>query len=135
MNAAFESCDRLDEWLDHPDRAEAFQRFQETRKPDTDAIAAMALDNYVQMRSSVIDDRYLLKRQVALELERRQPARFVPRYSLVMFHTIPYAEALETADRQDRVLEALIEGRSSIDEIDFVTADGLLDQLPALALD
>ncbi len=95
----------------------------------------MALDNYVQMRSSVIDDRYLLKRQVALELERRQPARFVPRYSLVMFHTIPYAEALETADRQDRVLEALIEGRSSIDEIDFVTADGLLDQLPALALD
>ena len=135
MNAAFESCDRLDEWLDHPDRTEAFQRFQETRKPDTDAIAAMALDNYVQMRSSVIDDRYLLKRAVAQELERRRPDRFVPRYSLVMFHTIPYAEALATANRQDRMLDALIEGRSSIDEIDFATADRLLDDLPVLALD
>ncbi len=131
MNAAFESCDRLDEWLDLPDRAEAFQRFQETRKPNTDAIAQMALDNYVQMRSSVIDDHYLLKRAVALELERRWPDRFVPRYSMVMFHTLPYAEALERARRQDDILERLVAHRDHVEQVDWDEADRLLDTLPA----
>jgi len=126
MNAAFESCDRLDEWLDDPDRARAFQAFQDSRKPDTDAIARMALDNYVQMRSSVIDERYLLKRAVALELERRQPDRFIPRYSLVMFHTIPYAQAFERAERQDRILEQLVRGVDSPADVDFEAADRML---------
>ena len=126
MNAAFESCDRLDEYLAMDDWSEAFDGFQRSRKPDTDAIAEMALDNYIQMRSSVIDERYLLKRELALELERRWPDRFIPRYSMVMFHTMPYAEAQERAGRQDVVMEQLLVGVASLDEVDFELADRLL---------
>ena len=126
MNAAFESCARLDQFLDMDDWATAFAAFQRSRKPDTDAIAEMALDNYTQMRSSVIDDRYLLKRALAMELERRWPQRFIPRYSMVMFHTMPYAKAQETAARQDLVMEQLLSGVGSVEEVDFEFADRLL---------
>jgi len=126
MNAAFESCHRLDEAMADENWADAFESFATARKPDTDAIAEMALDNYVQMRSSVIDDHYLLKRELALELERRWPHRFIPRYSLVMFHTLPYAQALAQANRQETILETLIEQAKRVDDVDFDLADELL---------
>ena len=64
------------------------------RKPDADAIAQMALENYTEMRDTVRDPRVQLQRELALALERRHPKRFIPRYSMVMFHDeIPYAKA------------------------------------------
>ena len=66
------------------------------RKPNTDAIAAMALDNYLEMRERVADPKFQLQQALSLELERRFPRRFIPRYSMVMFHhEIPYHIALE----------------------------------------
>ena len=126
MNAAFESCARLNEMLDQDDWSSGFESFEKSRKPDTDAIAEMALDNYIQMRSSVIDDDYLLKRELALALERRWPDRFIPRYSMVMFHTLPYAEARRKADKQDQIINQLLAGLDSVDNVDFGLADRLL---------
>ena len=93
---------------------------------DVDAIADMALDNYVEMRSSVRDQGYRLRRELALELERRFPDEFTPRYSMVMFHTLPYAEAKRRAATQAEVLAQLTAEADSIEDVDFDLAEQLV---------
>lgn len=109
MNCAFEDCLALDALLDRYDTwAELFAAFQALRKPNGDAIAQMALENYTEMRASVIDAAFLRRRELALALEREYPGRFIPRYSMVMFHPeIPYADALARGTVQQEILNAL----------------------------
>ncbi|NNE96375.1 MAG: FAD-dependent monooxygenase [Acidimicrobiales bacterium] len=136
MNAAMESALALVGEIDRtPDSiADALERFSSTRKPNADAIADMALHNYIEMRSSVVDPQYLIKRQLALVLQQRHPDRFAPRYGMVMFTTIPYADVVERARAQDALLTALVEARNTVDDVDLNRADELisaLDPLPA----
>ena len=95
MNCAFEDCVELDRMLDaSSDWAAVFARFERERKPNTDAIAAMALENYVEMRAAVLDPDYQKKKKAAEAREKADPS-VIPRYSMVMFHPeISYAEAL-----------------------------------------
>ena len=95
MNCAFEDCAELDRLMDeHHNWAGLFEAFEHTRRPNTDAIAQMALENYVEMRETVLDPEYRKKKAEAEELERKDP-NFIPRYSMVMFHPeVPYGDAL-----------------------------------------
>jgi len=128
MNAAFEDCSAFDRCLVDPDRPwnEVFAEFERRRRPNTDAIADMALENYVEMRSTVREPKFQLKKDLSFRLEERHPGRFIPRYSMVMFHTIPYAEAQRRGAIQEKILDALTEKAASVDEIDFEYADRLI---------
>lgn len=135
MNAAMESCRVLNNCLAaNPDDIEAgFKEFEATRKSDVDAIADLALSNYVEMRFSVVDPDYLIKRELALELQRRWPDRIAPRYGMVMFSIIPYADVLRRAEQQAAVLDELCQGCATLGDIDFERAEELvlqLDELP-----
>ena len=137
MNLAMESARALDRHLRNrpDDAAEAFAAFEAERKPNADAIADMALDNYVEMRAGVVDPGYLIRRELALELQRRHPDRLSPRYNMVMFSTMPYAEAAARAARQGEILGELTAGRASLAEVDMDTAAELvtgLEPLPEL---
>jgi kynurenine 3-monooxygenase len=96
MNCAFEDCVELEEMLGTAAGVEdVFSEFETRRKPNTDAIARMALENYVEMRKAVIDAEYRARKKAAEALETQDPS-VIPRYSMVMFHPeISYAEALE----------------------------------------
>ena len=102
-----------------------FAEFGARRKPDTDAIAAMALDNYLEMRERVADPKFQLQQLLSLELERRFPSRFIPRYSMVMFHhEIAYRTALERGAVQTRLLADLTAGAvSRLEDVDFGRAE------------
>jgi kynurenine 3-monooxygenase len=135
MNCAFEDCRILVETLTRTgDWSQAFGDFERTRKPDTDAIAQMALENYLEMRDTVRDPKFLLQKSLSLELERRFPERFVPRYSMVMFHDeIPYLTALNRGAIQARILDELTRTASAIGEVDFEVAAKLINaELPPL---
>jgi len=109
MNAAFEDCAELDALLGGTDDwAELFARFEEARRANTAAIAQMALENYLEMRDTVLDAGFVRRKGLAMALERRFPDRFIPRYSMVMFHPeIPYAEAQRRGALQERLLHEL----------------------------
>jgi kynurenine 3-monooxygenase len=109
MNAAFEDCAVLDELLDrHTQWEPLFAEFSASRRPNTDAIAQMALENYTEMRDTVLDQGFVRQKAIAMDLERRFPDRFIPRYSMVMFHPeIPYAEALRRGTIQAEILAEL----------------------------
>lgn len=134
MNLAFESCRILDRLLraQPHDLTATFRAFEAGRRPNAEAIADEALANYVEMRAGVVDPRYLLQRELALELERRHPDRMADRYGMVMFTTMPYAAAKERSERQQEVLDALTVGISRLDQVDFTRAAELVEALGPL---
>jgi kynurenine 3-monooxygenase len=121
MNCCFEDCLEFDACVAQGNAWESvFARFYAARKPNTDAIAAMALENYLEMRERVADPRFRLQQTLALELERRHPQRFIPRYSMVMFHhEIPYRAAQHRGAIQSRLLAELTADARSLEDIDY----------------
>jgi kynurenine 3-monooxygenase len=110
-NASFEDCESLVDALErHPtDVAAAIDEYQHDRKPNADAIADMALVNFVEMRDKTAHLSFKLKKKLDHALNRWMPNAFVPLYDLVSFTTVPYAKARARARRQDRlVLDAAI---------------------------
>jgi kynurenine 3-monooxygenase len=112
MNAAFEDCVVLDALVARAaDWRAVFAQFEQSRRPNAAAIAHMALENYTEMRDAVLDARFVRRKEIAMGLERRFPDRFIPRYSMVMFHPeIPYAEALRRGAVQAQLLDELDPG-------------------------
>lgn len=136
MNCCLEDCVEFDRCVAaQPDWESRFQQFYATRKANTDAIAAMALENYLEMRAQVAEPDFQLRRALALQLEARHPARFIPRYSMVMFHhEIPYAVAEQRGLVQSQLLAELTAGRGALGEVDLERADAAIAaRLPPLA--
>lgn len=131
MNSGFEDCSLLMERLDRSlgDWNQLFTDFSQSRKADADAIAELSFQNFIEMRDSVADPDYVLKRQIERELEARYPDKFVPGYSQVTFSSIPYAEALKRRIQQDEVLSKLCQSVRSLDEVDFEHTIQLMNQL------
>ena len=126
MNCCFEDCLEFDACLGrHSSWDRVFAEFGALRKPNTDAIAAMALDNYLEMRERVAYPGFQLQQALSLELERRFPQRFIPRYSMVMFHhEIPYRTALERGAVQAQLLAELTAGPVlNLADVDFARAE------------
>jgi kynurenine 3-monooxygenase len=126
MNCCFEDCLEFDACIaKHASWERVFAEFGALRKPNTDAIAAMALDNYLEMRERVAHPKFQLQQALSLELERRFPQRFIPRYSMVMFHhEIPYQTALQRGTVQTELLAELTAGAvSTLKDVDFERAE------------
>lgn len=124
MNAGFEDAATLAPILAaaNGDLATTFADYQRQRKPDTDAIAALSLENYVEMRDSVVEPNYLAKRTLSARLAEHAPERFMPRYRLVTFTNLPYAQCLERGRQQDQLLERLLAEHGEADAVAVDTA-------------
>jgi len=128
VNAAFEDCVELLDCIGDGARAwqDVFADLQGRRRDNAEAIADMALENYDIMRESVRHEGFLLRKALEHELERRHPGHFVARYSLVMFHRIPYAEAYRRGEIQAGILDQLLANASSLDDVDYDKAAELI---------
>jgi kynurenine 3-monooxygenase len=131
LNCGFEDCRLLDTLLAAGSApGQVLSGFERRRRPDTDAIAAMALENYVEMRDSVRSAPFAARRRLAAELEREFPGRFIPRYSMVMFHPeISYSQAQQRGTQQEQVLDRLVErfGYDALQPATLAYARELLD--------
>jgi kynurenine 3-monooxygenase len=128
INCGFEDCTSLVALLDQhgPDWGSVFAHFEKERKMNTDAIADMAVQNFTEMRDQVADPRFLLRKKVELALESRFPGIFVPRYSMVTFHRIPYSVALQRGEVQDRMLDDLCGPIDRLEGVDWNAAEHLV---------
>jgi kynurenine 3-monooxygenase len=124
MNCAFEDCVALDRHIAAaPDFETAFAGFEAERRPNAEAIQAMALENYIEMRDRVDDADFLLQRALERVLAERHPGVFVPRYSMVSFLRVPYATAFERGRVQRQILVESTRGCTSLDDVDLAAAD------------
>ena len=134
MNCGFEDCRVLAELLDGgtdtpTDWGRVFEQFEILRRDNAAAIARMALENYIEMRDTVRDPRFSLKKELALELERRKPTQFIPRYSMVSFRAdIPYAVAEQRGALQNELMDAALAGHDSIDALDWPMIEAAVDR-------
>ncbi len=105
-NAAMEDCVELVRCLDDAagEWPAALAEYQQRRKPNADAIAGYALQNFIEMRDSVGSRVFRIRTALQHALERRSGGRYVSRYELVSFSTVPYAEIGPRLRRQNVVL-------------------------------
>ncbi len=125
MNCAFEDVTVMSRLIQDGDRSweDLFNEMSRLRIPDANAIADMAIANYLEMRDSVTDPVFVFRKKVGFELERRFPHLFIPNYSLVSFRTGSYAEAQEMGRLQHQLLDDLCAGKTSLEEIDWALAE------------
>jgi kynurenine 3-monooxygenase len=108
MNAAFEDCVVLDECLaGFPDnRGNAFAEYFIRRKENADALADLAVQNFVEMRDKTASRAFRAKKKLDHLLEAALPGVYLPLYTMVTFTRIPYAQAALRARFQDRIIYA-----------------------------
>jgi kynurenine 3-monooxygenase len=110
MNAGFEDCFEFGNLMEkHGDNwVELLKEFQHIRKANGDAIADMAVENFIEMRDKVADPKFLLRKKIEAKLNRLYPENYVSKYSLVSFSTKPYRYALEMGFQQDALFEKVL---------------------------
>ena len=112
MNAGFEDCRLLLEWGKELnfDWNKVLPYFSQHRKKDADAIADLALNNFIEMRDHVADERFLNIKKVEARLQEAYPDHWLPLYSMVTFSDLPYSEAMRIGQLQRKVMNGLSDG-------------------------
>ena len=111
MNAGFEDCSKLNALIEkhHHNWDEILLEFQDSRKPDTDAIADLAINNFVEMREKTADPIFLLQKKIEAKLHEKYPDTWIPAYSQVTFSpNIRYSEALKNSQRQELIMQEIM---------------------------
>jgi kynurenine 3-monooxygenase len=121
MNCAFEDVRVLDQLIgEHgTDWKTVYEEYGRIRKPNTDAIADMAQENFYEMRDAVADPVFVRKRELETRLEQTYPDYF-SKYSMVTFREdLPYAVAKEKGNAQDRFLMQICAENEDLSSIDL----------------
>jgi len=121
MNASFEDCRILNRLIDDlgPDWEKVFDEFCLVRKPNTDAIAEMAEENFYEMRDAVADETFQKKRALETKLEQTFPDYF-SKYSMVTFREdLPYSVAKEKGNAQDKLLMEICRQVENVGELEL----------------
>ncbi len=111
MNCGFEDCFILDGLIEKYGTTSwelVFEKFQKIRKPDTDAICQMALDNFLEMRDSVADPKFLVRKKIEAKLHELYPKEWIPLYTMVTFTDMSYAEAYAQGQLQDEIMDRVM---------------------------
>ena len=94
-----------------------------------DAIANMAIENYIEMRESVAQSDYIQRKKFANALFKKFPDRFIPRYNMVSFTSIPYSQVYKRGKIQQEIIDKLMSR-----EVDLYKAEQLIEEkLPLLS--
>lgn len=130
MNCGFEDCVALDSLMSEKgdDWPRIFPEFYELRKQNADAIADMAVENFIEMRDKVGDPRFLLEKQVEKKLQLEFPSDYISRYGLVSFSLVPYRLAYEAGLIQAEILKELCRDLTSPQDLDMNLAAALIQE-------
>ena len=110
MNAAFEDCVVLDECLAEfsDNREHAFAEYFSRRKENADALADLAVDNFIEMRDKTASKTFRAKKKLDHLLEGLLPGIYLPLYTMISFTRIPYAAAARRSRLQDGIIYSCV---------------------------
>jgi len=110
MNAGFEDISVLYEMIEKhgDDWKTIFSEYQDSRKPNADAIAELSYRNFMEMSSKTADDKFLLQKKIEKLFSEKHPDKWIPLYSRVTFSDRPYSEALAIGDRQNEIMQKVL---------------------------
>jgi kynurenine 3-monooxygenase len=128
MNCGFEDCSVLNSLIDkyHDNWSDILPEYEELRKPDGDAIADLALNNFIEMRDKVADPQFLLQKKIEAAFSKKYPDKWIPLYSLVTFSPeIRYSDALITGQKQEAIMQQIM----AIPDIENKWMDDAIEKL------
>ncbi len=128
MNCGFEDCRILDELIDkHQENwALILEDYQTLRKPDADAIADLAVNNFVEMRDKTGNAKFLLQKKIEANIHKKYPEKWIPAYSLVTFSpNIRYSDALNRGQKQEAIMQEIMQ----LDNIEELWNSELVEQM------
>lgn len=131
MNAGFEDCRILAEMLEEfdDDWSKVLPAFQESRKPDADAIATLALDNFIEMRDLVADEDFVIRKKIEARLHSTYPEEWIPLYTMVTFRSdIRYSEAYKIGQKQKKIMDAVMARKGILDAWESVNLEEIMAQ-------
>jgi kynurenine 3-monooxygenase len=111
MNCGFEDCSVLNALIEknNDNWSAILQEYQQLRKPDADAIADLALNNFIEMRDKVADPKFLLQKKIEAKLHKKYPEKWIPAYSQITFSPhIRYSEALRRGEKQEKIMQQIM---------------------------
>jgi kynurenine 3-monooxygenase len=121
MNCGFEDCRILDELIEKngDDWKSIIRQYQALRKPDADAIADLAINNFTEMRDKTADPKFLLQKKIEARLHEKYPEKWIPAYSQVTFSPqIRYSEALKRGQKQESIMQEIMKNESIAEKWD-----------------
>lgn len=111
MNCGFEDCSVLNSLIDkhEADWTAILHEYQQLRKPDADAIADLAINNFIEMRDKVADPKFLLQKKIEAAFSKKYPNKWIPLYSQVTFSPqIRYSDALVNGQKQEAIMQEIM---------------------------
>lgn len=132
MNCGFEDCRVFNDILDACDDNwnVALEKYQTQRKPDADAIADLALQNFVEMRDLVADKAFLVRMQIEARLYDLYPDTWIPQYSMVTFNEkMRYSEALAKGKKQNVIMNKIMSRKDIFRTWESLDFGKIVDQL------
>jgi len=112
MNCGFEDCVVLNELIDkyNEDWNKIMPEYQSLRKPDADAIADLAIGNFIEMRDKTADAKFLLQKKIEARFSQKHPDKWIPLYSMVTYSPqIRYSTALQAGAKQQAIMDKIME--------------------------
>jgi len=105
MNSAFDDSFQFNQLLvkHKDDFTTLFEQFYQSRRPNTDAVAAMSMDNYLEIRDKVCNETFIARRQTEFELMRNYQEQYLTKHIMVMFYNYPYAFIRACGQLQDEL--------------------------------
>ena len=111
MNCGFEDCVVLNELIEkHNDNWDIiFPEYEQLRKPDGDAIADLAIANFVEMRDKTADPKFILQKKIEAKFSQHYPDKWIPLYSMVTYSPhIRYSTALKEGQKQQKIMDEIM---------------------------
>lgn len=129
MNSGFEDVYVLINLLENKSSIEqAFEDFFQKQKPNADAIADMAIENYYEMAEKVGDEKFLFRKKVEQELTKKFGEKYISRYRLIVYTNTSYSEAKRIGVIQEKILDELCSDIRSLNDLNFNLAEKLIDE-------
>jgi kynurenine 3-monooxygenase len=130
MNCGFEDCTVMWELMQqHGENWPLiFKEYEQSRKPNCDAMQELSLQNYLVMRDKVTDPIFKMIHKIEHRLSELFPGDYVPLYSMVSFTNTEYKHALKFGNEQQEAIRKLIDQFNLSEETPFETLDELIFQ-------
>jgi kynurenine 3-monooxygenase len=132
MNCGFEDCfilDSLIEKLGTTTWELVFAKFQKIRKPDTDAISQLAMENFEEMKEEVADPKFVIRKKIEAKLHSLYPKDWIPLYTMVTFSDMPYSEAYILGKLQEKIMDRVMSDPLITENWDKMDYEDIINQL------
>tara|TARA_A100001015_G_scaffold277853_1_gene337447 strand:- start:461 stop:1807 length:1347 start_codon:yes stop_codon:yes gene_type:complete len=110
MNSGFEDCYIFDQLIDKYQNnwTNLFDKYQNERKKNGDAIQDLSMYNFIEMRDRTGDGNFLLQKRIEKKFSEKYPNKWLPLYSMVTFSDISYSEALKIGKKQENIMKKIL---------------------------